>query len=229
MAIEPSPRIGAGRRVPLRPVSARPRPYERIKDAILSGEFPAGQPLIESALAEWCDVSRTPIREALTRLTQDGLVFRGERGMIVRESSPAEIFDIYETRIALEATAARMAAERRTAHEVHSMRMLADEMNSLKPGDPQLMSGANSRIHRAIWYASRNESLIDLLERLSLHLQRYPANTLAYPGRWESSNREHSELIDAIEDRRVDEAGKIARQHFTAARAIRVDLWRGKQ
>ena len=208
-----------------RPATPRPRPYERIKEAILSGEFVAGQPLVEATLAEWCGVSRTPIRQALTRLVEDGLAIRGERGLIVRESSPAEILDIYETRISLEVTAARMAAERRTSHDLLVMRKMAEEMAALGPGDPALMTGANSRIHRAIWHASRNESLIDLLERLSLHLRRYPADTLGYPGRWDTSNHEHDELISAIEGRRVDEAGEIARKHFSAARDIRVKLW----
>ena len=212
-------------RLGLQPASSRPRPYERIREAILSGEFAASQPLIEATLAEWCGVSRTPIREALSRLAQDGLVIRGERGLIVRESSPAEILDIYETRISLEVTAARMAAERRTSHDLLIMRKFAEEMVALGPGDPALMTGANSRIHRAIWQASRNESLIDLLERLSLHLRRYPTDTLGYPGRWDTSNREHGELIDTIEGRKVDEAGEIARKHFTAARDIRVKLW----
>jgi DNA-binding GntR family transcriptional regulator len=207
------------------PATPRPRPYERIKEAILSGEFVAGQPLVEATLAEWCGVSRTPIRQALTRLVEDGLAIRGERGLIVRESRPAEILDIYETRIALEGTAARMAAERRTSNDLLVMRRMAEEMAALAPGDPDLMTGANSRFHRAIWQASRNESLIDVLERLSLHLRRYPADTLGYPDRWDTSNHEHNELIDAIEGRRVDDAGEIARKHFSVARDIRVKLW----
>ena len=89
--------------------------YERLKNAIITGELGPGTHLVESSLARLCQVSRTPVREALTRLEQDGLVHQGARGLVVRERSPEEILDIYETRIVLEATAARLAAERHTA------------------------------------------------------------------------------------------------------------------
>src|SRR5690606_26282547 len=90
------------------PVPAAKRtPYDKIRDAIVSGELAGGTPLTESSLAAWCGVSRTPIREALLRLEQDGLIVRTERGPVVRSRSPEEILDIYEVRIALEATAAR--------------------------------------------------------------------------------------------------------------------------
>ena len=85
-------------------------PYDRIKQAIMEGTFEPGQALTEAALSEWCGVSRTPVREALGRLEQDGLVTRNGRAVLVTERTPEEILGIYETRIALETAAARMAA-----------------------------------------------------------------------------------------------------------------------
>src|SRR5690606_35558099 len=99
---------------PPAPPARPPSPYERIKEAIIAGDLAPGQPVVETALAEWCQVGRTPIREALTRLEQDGLLIRTSRGLVVRERSPDVILDIYETRILLEAAAARTAAARRT-------------------------------------------------------------------------------------------------------------------
>ena len=107
---------------------AKTSPYERLKRAILRGEFPPGHPLVETYLARWCQVSRTPIREALTRLEQDGLVLRTDKGLVVRERSPEEILDIYETRVVLEATAARVAAIRRSRFDVMTLRRLADSL-----------------------------------------------------------------------------------------------------
>ena len=65
--------------------------YDRIRQAIVSGELRPGDPLVETALADWCQVSRTPIREALTRLEQDGIVVRTDRGLCVREDSPEDV------------------------------------------------------------------------------------------------------------------------------------------
>jgi DNA-binding GntR family transcriptional regulator len=203
----------------------RTPPYDNIKQAILSGELAPGEPLVETALAEWCGVSRTPIREALTRLEQDGLVTRTDRGMGVRNRSPEEILDVYETRLVLEATAGRMAAERRTDHELRILRHLLEFGRQQAPLDTRALVDANQRFHRAVWVASHNESLIDLLERLNLHLGRYPETTLAAPGRWSTAQDEHTRLVDAIEARDAKAAHDIALAHFTAARDIRLALF----
>jgi DNA-binding GntR family transcriptional regulator len=197
-----------------------------IKQAILDGTFQPGFALVESTVAEWCGVSRTPVREALTRLEQDGLVNRTERRMAVRERTPEEILDIYETRIALEATAARVAAERHTAIDrarLERALALADELDESSPG--QLRADRNREFHRTVWRASRNEPLIDLLDRLNLHLLRYPITTLTAPGRWDESLREHHALVTAILARDTAKAQKLAEKHFTTARDIRLALW----
>lgn len=191
----------------------------------MSGELVPGEQLVELALAEWCQVSRTPIREALTRLEQDGLVRRTDRGLIVRESSPEEILDLYDTRIVLESRAAAVAADRRTSIDLISMRRADDRVRRAAADDSNTMAERNRELHRTVWRASHNESLIDLLERLNMHLGRYPATTLAFPGRQETSHVEHTDLIDAIEARDAESASRIATAHFTAARDIRLKLW----
>ena len=199
-------------------------PYEKLRDAIRDGTFPPGQSLVESSIAEWCGVSRTPVREALTRLLQDGLVAKTDRGMIVRERTPEEILDIYETRISLEAAAARLAAERYGPVD----RVRLERMVRLAEDSGKSMTSRadrNREFHHAIWTASHNESLIDLLQRLNLHLSRYPTTTLAAPGRWEQSLKEHSDLATAILSRDSLAAESLAKQHFTAARDIRLAQW----
>ena len=199
--------------------------YERIKQAILTGELKPGQQLVETALAEWCEVSRTPVREALTRLEQDGIVVRSDRGMVVRENSPEDVLDLYETRIALEATAARMAAERRTFHDLLQMHQFAQSMVDEAPSDSAEMVAANDRFHRSLWRATHNRSMIDLLDRLSMHLGRYPATTLAFPGRWERAARQHVAIVEAVEARDGDKAAALATEHFTESRDIRLKLF----
>src|SRR5690606_24154755 len=111
-------------------------PYQRIKDAILDASLLPGQQLVESTLAEWCGVSRTPVREALLRLEQDGMVERSDRGLIVRQRSPEEILDIYETRIVLEAAAAKFASERHTRLDQIRLEKLLKEYVELQSEDP---------------------------------------------------------------------------------------------
>jgi DNA-binding GntR family transcriptional regulator len=209
------------------PPSSAPRksPYEILQESILSGVLAPGQPLVETALAEWCQVSRTPIREALMRLEQDGLVMRRGRELVVRERSQEEILDIYETRIILEANVARVASARRTPLDVVQLRRTAESLSEIDPTDPIAMATGNRQFHQRLWRAGHNESLIDLATRLDLHLSRYPATTLSVPGRWEEANLEHLAIVDAVDHQDANLAGELAAAHFTKARNLRLELW----
>jgi DNA-binding GntR family transcriptional regulator len=190
----------------------------------MSGVLAPGEQLVEIPLAEWCDVSRTPIREALTRLEQDGLVQRGEHGLIVRESTPSEIIDLYESRIVLESKAAAVAAERRTVADLSNMRRAEDRYRLAAPDEVELLADYNRDFHRAIWVASHNNSLIDLLERLNMHLGRHPLTTLRFPGRHQTAAEEHRDCVTAIGDRDASGASKISGQHFAEAQEIRLKI-----
>jgi DNA-binding GntR family transcriptional regulator len=207
------------------PAARRISPYDRLKQAIMSGELAPGEQLVEIPLAEWCQVSRTPIREALTRLEQDGLAQRTERGLVVRESSPGEIMDLYDSRIVLESRAASVAAERHTAVDLGAMRRADERYRRVSTDDIDTLAERNREFHRTIWLATHHRSLIDLLERLDMHLGRYPITTLRFPGRHETALFEHNALIEAIRDRDTVRAEEVARHHFSAARDIRLKLW----
>jgi DNA-binding GntR family transcriptional regulator len=218
-------RYAAGAEQSLRLPERKMAPYEKIKQAIVSGELRQGEPLVELALAAWCGVSRTPIREALSRLEQDGLAERAERGLIVRESRPEEILDLYEIRIVLESMAASVASERRTAHDLLTMRRWADDTKGGVSRDVEAIVNANRAFHHSVWRASHNQPLIGVLDRFQLQLGRYSGTTLAKPGRIKEAFEQHSAMVDAIEARDGERAAAIATQHFTDARDIRLEIW----
>jgi len=204
---------------------SRPDAYELLKAAVLQGEFQPGEALREVQLAQWCGVSRTPVREALRRLEQDGLIRWEGSSLTVRRRSPEEILDIYTTRIVLEKTVAAVAAERRTDHDLRQLEWAVERGASATVDDPIALAEVNAAFNRRVWQASHNESLIDLLERLNLHLGRYPRTTLVAPGRWERSKQAHAELVAAISERDAERAAAIAERHFTQAREIRLALF----
>jgi DNA-binding GntR family transcriptional regulator len=199
--------------------------YERLREAIVSGELEAGAPLVEATVAARYGISRTPVREALRRLEQDGLVERGDRGMRVRTRSPEEILEIYEARIVLEGAAARAAAERGTTLDLMRIGHALERMQAIDRGDATAMAETNRSYHEAIWTASHNATLVDLLTRLQSHLTRYPSTTLTSDGRWEAVLREHADLLHTIENRDGTKAARIAEEHMTEARDIRLRMY----
>ncbi|MEV0616809.1 GntR family transcriptional regulator [Nonomuraea sp. NPDC050404] len=198
--------------------------YERIREEIVSGALPAGAPLVEAALAGAYGISRTPVREALRRLEHDGLVERADRSLRVRTRSPEEILEIYEVRIVLEGAAARAAAERRTELDLARLRTALRDLTAA-PAVPAEMAAANRRFHDVTWAASHNAALIDVLSRLQSHLTRYPTTTLTYEGRWQAVIKDYDDLLDAIARRDGGQAARIAEEHMTAARDIRLQMY----
>lgn len=198
--------------------------YEELRNAIVTGRYAAGQVLSENALAAEFGKSRTPVREALHRLEIESLVERSTRGVRVRASSPEEILDIYEVRITLEGAAAKAAAERATEFDrtllrsAHQAMLDADDTAEVK-------AATNRRFHEAVWTASHNSTLVDLLHRLNIHLVRYPSTTLTHGDRWEAVLREHEELLGAIEARDGEAARRIAEHHMFGAREVRLRMY----
>lgn len=103
--------------------------------------------------------------------------------MTVTERTPEDSLDMRETRIALEGTAARVAAVRHTALDRVRIERLMIAVEGVDESDRQAMADKNREFHQGVGLATHNLSLIDLLDRLNLHLLRYPITTLAAPGR----------------------------------------------
>jgi DNA-binding GntR family transcriptional regulator len=203
--------------------------YEKLRLDIVAGRLEPGTQLTETSLATRYGISRTPIREALQRLEHEGLVVRESRGMFVRQSSPQEILDIYEARITLEATAARAAAQRRTELDLIRLKSAYRAMQELPLGDPSQQAETNRIFHEAVWDASHNPTLVDLLRRLNTHLLRYPATTLSQGDRWVVVLNEYAQLIAAIESRDSVAAFAIAEEHMSQAREIRLKMFGGAE
>jgi DNA-binding FadR family transcriptional regulator len=98
-------------------------------------------------------------------------------------------------------------------------------MQELPPGDAARQADTNRIFHEAVWDASHNPTLVDLLRRLNTHLLRYPATTLSQGDRWTVVLGEHAHLLTAIEGRDHATAFKIAEEHMSNAREIRLRMY----
>jgi DNA-binding GntR family transcriptional regulator len=200
--------------------------YADLRGQILSGDLPPGTPLREIALAERFGVSRTPVREALRRLQQDRLLAPGVRGMQVRSIEPHEVVQVYDMRVLLEAEAAGQAAHSRGDADLMRLEGLLARDRDLVDPDDATRTRTNLEFHSAIWQATHNPVLLDLLDRLSIHLVHAPRSTLSVGDRWATALGEHAQLVAALRERDERAAREIAGRHMSTAREIRLALLR---
>jgi DNA-binding GntR family transcriptional regulator len=199
--------------------------YERLRTALADEEFPPGMRISEVDLCARFDVSRTPIREALARLEQDGLIERLGSALFVRDRTADETIDIYRVRVYLEGAIAFDAAHRRSETDLIRLEAAAAQGEALAgTEDPALLQAANTTFHRVLAAACHNQALQDLQNRLTAQVAKLPSTTLSFPGRWRESVREHRELISAIRDQDAERAQHIGSQHMNEAAEIRIKL-----
>jgi DNA-binding GntR family transcriptional regulator len=200
--------------------------YADLRGQILTGVLPPGTPLREIALAERFGVSRTPVREALRRLEQDRLLAPGVRGMQVRAIDPHEVVQVYDMRVLLEAEAAGQAAQARGEADLMRLEGLLARDRALTDPDDATRTRTNLEFHSTVWHAAHNPVLVDLLDRLSIHLVHAPRSTLSVGDRWTHALDEHARLVAAVRARDERAARSIAGQHMSTAREIRLALLR---
>ena len=199
--------------------------YSRLREDILSRAVSPAESLTELKLTQRYGVSRTPVREALQRLEQDGLLERRGKALAVRTHTAEEIVDIYESRIVLEAATASKAARKRTDLDVRMLRANFESMLDLDPTDGQSLAEANRKYHSLIWAAAHSPSLVRLLTGLDQQVRRYTLTTLTYPDRWPVVLADYKALTAAVEKGDADTAGSIAARHMTEALEIRLKMY----
>lgn len=193
--------------------------YRRLRKEILDGAFAPGTILLETALSARYGVSRTPVREALGRLAQDGLIERSTRGFRIRQRDPEQILEIYEARIALEGRSAELAAKRRTDFDLARMTHVLDERRATT--DPAQFGPMNNRWHDALRRSAHNETVRDLLDRLDSLLLLYRPRTLR-PTADDRSADEHAEILGAVSRGDADAAGTAMIDHLRRMRDRRI-------
>jgi DNA-binding GntR family transcriptional regulator len=198
--------------------------YERLRDDVTAERMAPGSRVSELDLGRRYEVSRTPIREALARLEQDGLLERRGSGIYVRERSPDEVIDIYRVRVYLEGAVGHDAAHRRTEMDLLRLEAAAARCVSAPTDDPKIMQALNTAFHQALADACHNQTLHDLQDRLTVQVAKLPSTTLSYPGRWQQALEEHLALVQAIRNQDAAEAERIGRAHMATAAEIRLKL-----
>jgi DNA-binding GntR family transcriptional regulator len=195
--------------------------YEQLKSSIVELRIPPGAPLREADIAQGLSVSKTPVREALGRLEQDGLVtLNSFRSAVVTEYTARDLQEIYELREIIEVAAARAAAESMSDKGLADLGRVASEcvrLNVEGHGGPELVR-LISEFDTVLFEEVTNRRIRAILDNLSAHLARIGRLTTEIPGRIDASVREHQQIFEAIERRDPENASRFMRDHIRSVR-----------
>ncbi len=213
------------RRAPSRPSAAAPTvsrtslvdlAYRTIRRRILDNIYPPGQQALEQTLAMELGISRTPLREALMRLQEEGLVEVVPRhGMRVLPVSPTDMGEIYFVLTVLESAAAELLAQRRPSDS--ELKPLVDASRdmarALKADDLDAWAAADERFHQGLVELTGNQTLIDAVSRLGDRAHRARMFTLRLRPKPVNSTQEHMALLERIRAGDARGAVEVNRAH----------------
>ena len=173
----------------------------QLEELIFNGTFGDGERLDEVQLSERFDVSRTPVREALLRLAQSGMVEQlPRRGVFVRQPGPIEMMEMFEVMAELEATAARFAASRMSdtaIQELNATNLKCSAAMEAKNTDDYYQ--VNELFHAIIYREAGNSFLEQECLRLQRRLSPFRRTQLRFRGRLKQSMQEHEDIVSALE------------------------------
>lgn len=201
-------------------VSLSDKVFDALENEILTGVLERGETLSENKISARLGVSRTPVREALQRLEQEGLVkTEPGKGAVVLGISQGDLLDIYEIRIRIEGLAARYAARNITDEQAKEMRDVVElqEFFAAK-GDSQNVRDLDSKFHSMIYKFCTSRILTDTLTSLHHRIERFRRMSVEMGGRGSLSVVEHREIVDALASHDEDKAEELLIAHIKNAR-----------
>jgi DNA-binding GntR family transcriptional regulator len=206
----------------LRPLSAnvsfRDQAYAALKQAITEADIyshPHELRLDERQLSKSLGVSRTPIREAMTLLEQEGFLRTvPRRGIFIVRKTRRQIIEMIEMWAAIESMAARLATVNASDREIAALRTMFDEFRNSTPAEHiEEYSDANIAFHQAIIGLSGSHLMGKTIENLFTHVRAIRRMTISQSDRAERSIADHMRIIEALERRDTELAERLVREH----------------
>ena len=195
--------------------------YERLQDAVLHAGLQPGDPLSETRISKALGISRTPVREALQQLAQDGLlqIIPG-RAITVAAPSMQEVFDALHVRELLETEVVRMAAESMPAHQRETLQQLTEEMEkAARAGNRRGWSKVDIKWHEILCNACPNHLLGQMTIQARNRIYNRGADEHVTDQFLIDGTQEHKEIVQAIVARDSEKARQLMFEHLRHVRA----------
>ena len=201
--------------------------YSELKERIMTGKFSVGEHYLEPEIAEMLGISRTPAREALIRLSQEGLIdLKPRRGVLVKPIFVHDLKEIYEVLTSLESTAVLLAAKRRLAgKDMQRLKSAVDEMDeALVRGDLDAWAAADVKFHMLLVELGNNNRIRQLVQTYFDQAHRVRMLTLKLRPKPVDSNKDHRAVVEMIEKGNAEEARRIHYEHREKAGELLLSL-----
>ena len=194
--------------------------FERMEQAILTGEFSVGKVLTENGLSKELKVSRTPIREAISRLLQENLVKETQKGLVVSGVSASDIIDIYDVRAKIEGVAAAKCAECISAAALEQLNDIVElqEFYTAK-GEADKIKRIDNDFHKTIYDNCGSVIYSEILSLLHKKAQTFRKISFTDNERAKMAAKEHREILSALSIRNGALAAKLAVEHVNNAKS----------
>jgi DNA-binding GntR family transcriptional regulator len=196
--------------------------YVSLKGAIVRGDLHPGQRLVESALSAQMGISRIPVREAIKKLEQDGLIEKLEKGgFIVKNPSRKEIEETFGIRACIESYAAALATGHMDAPTIDRLEnVLRLYRDALERRDIAKMTQLNNQLDEIIFSTSGSRKLYALIANFRDFISRYRKVLLTCMEYAAISLSEHEEIVQAMKEGDVEGVEKLVRKHLLRGRDI---------
>ena len=190
--------------------------YEVLKKAIITGEIPAGERIVETDYADRLHISRTPLREALRKLERDGLVeYVMRRGVIVHAFTTEDVEQIYTIRNCLELLTLPDIIEKATPEDIAHLREMLAKMDELnEKNDVEALSPVARDFHTAITAISGKNRILRVIEGQDEYIRRFSAMAIRQEDRRNEAHEEHHRLVDLIEQKDLPAFEALMKQHI---------------
>ncbi len=195
--------------------------YDSILKAIISSELRPGDPVTEIQLAQKFGFGRTPVREAIMRLENEGFIVSSERKKRIYILFPKDIEEIFLIKQAVESMIASQAAEKATPANKTELYNMLEEMRSLKNGESAYHDAyvkkwldLDTDFHDLLFRIANNSRAGIIVDNLNLQFRRIKLGMLVLEGRVEKSIREHLEIGEAILEGKKEEASQLMNNHL---------------
>jgi DNA-binding GntR family transcriptional regulator len=199
--------------------------YEALRASISSGELPPRERLYETVLAKRLKMSRTPVREAIQRLVNEGLAEAGADGVSVATLSVQDVRSLEQANRALQSLAAQLAAATGSEGDLERLEGFIARMEACAvSGDVDGWIAADQEIHRQIFRVCGNRWVWNLLQQMESLVGRVRHISLRRPGRLAESTKEHRVVVDAIKSRAPDLAHQAMHAHLVQTEEILISI-----